>query len=83
MSLYDLDAPTISNLLAKFGGHRHCGSGDTLFLIWQRISLDYMLKSLCEFMGGMPLTESHHPTTFGCHRNCGSGDMLKSNKFSY
>ena len=32
--------------LAKFGGHRHCGSGDIMVLVCQVISQDHMIKDV-------------------------------------
>ena len=31
---------------AKFGGHRHCGSGDIMVLVCQVISQDHMIKDM-------------------------------------
>ena len=30
--------------LAKFGGHRHCGSEDIMILVYQVISQEHMIK---------------------------------------
>ena len=29
---------------SRFGGHGHCGIGDTMVLVWQMISQDYVTK---------------------------------------
>ena len=42
---------------AKFVGHRHCDSGDGMFLIFQVISQDHVIKGSCVFMGGSPLSQ--------------------------
>ena len=36
---------------AKFGGHRHHGSGDIIVLIYHVILQDHMIKGFCDFMG--------------------------------
>ena len=38
----------------KFGDHRYCDSGDTMFSICHLTSRDLMFKVLCKFMGGCP-----------------------------
>ena len=54
----------------KFGGHRHCGSGDMMILICQVISQDLVIKGTYDFK------VSYHPATFGTNRHSGSGDMF-------
>ena len=54
----------------KFGGHRHCGSGNMLILICQVISQDLVMKGTYDFK------VSYHPATFGTNRHSGSGDMF-------
>ena len=41
----------VSHLPAKFDGHRHCGSGDVMFLTCHVTSRDHVFKGLCDFMG--------------------------------
>ena len=50
--------------LAKFNGHRYCGSRDILFLVRHVIKQDH--KEL--------LNVSHHSAKFGGHSHCSSGD---------
>ena len=37
---------------AKFDGHRTCGSGDIVVLVYHMISQDQVIKGSCDFMGG-------------------------------
>ena len=37
---------------AKFGGYRHCCSGDIIILVCHVISQDHLIKGLCDFIGG-------------------------------
>ena len=37
--------------LAKFGGHKHCGSTDLMFLVCQGILQDHMIKGSCDVLG--------------------------------
>ena len=39
---------------AMFGGHRHCGSGDIMVLVFHVILQEYVIKRLLEFMGRIP-----------------------------
>ena len=41
----------ISHTPAKFGGHRHCGSGDIKFLVCHVISQDHVTKGQSSIMG--------------------------------
>ena len=41
----------VSQHPAKFGGHRHCGSGDKLLLVCLVISEDHVIKELCDYIG--------------------------------
>ena len=43
----------VSHYLAKFGGHRHHGSGD-MFLICHVVLHDHMCKGFFDFMSGSP-----------------------------
>ena len=38
----------------KFGHHRHCDSGNLMFLIFHVTSCDYKFKRLCEVLDGGP-----------------------------
>ena len=58
---------------AKFGGHRHCGSGD-ISLVCHAILRDQVIKASCDFMVRSLL--SHHSPNFGCLRHCGNGDIM-------
>ena len=61
---------------AKFVGHKHCSSGDVMFLIYYMISCDHLLKGLFDFIQrNFFLIVSHHLPKFGCHSPCGSRDM--------
>ena len=44
-------ASQISNQPARFGGHKHCGSGDMMVLVYQVILQHLVIKSLYNFMG--------------------------------
>ena len=37
---------------AKFGGHRHCGTVDIMFLVCYMIEQDRVIEESCDFMGG-------------------------------
>ena len=39
----------------KFGGHRHCGSGDKMILVCGVTSQDHLVKGSRDFMGSSPL----------------------------
>ena len=43
-----------SHYFAKFGDHRHCGSGDIMILGCHIIPQDYMTKGSCDFVGRIP-----------------------------
>ena len=60
---------------AKFGGHRHCGSGDVmvLFVMWPLRSPDQRVIWL---YGWEPLIASHHSTRFNGHRHWGIRDII-------
>ena len=56
------------HLLATFGGHRHCGSGDIMFLICHVTSRDHVFKGICDFMGkshSRPVTTSPYLVAIG------------------
>ena len=40
---------------AKFGCHRHCGSGNLMFSAFHVIFQDHMVKGSCELIGRSPL----------------------------
>ena len=48
--------------IATFGDHRHCGSGDIMFLVCHTIQQDHVMEGSFDFNG--------------CHRQCGSGDIM-------
>ena len=56
---------------AKFGSHRHFGSGYMVILICYMISQDHVIILSCENMG-----RSRHPVKFFGHRHCVSVDMF-------
>ena len=39
---------------AKFGGYRHCTSGDRIILVYHMISHDHMIKESWDFMSKSP-----------------------------
>ena len=51
-----------------FGGHRYCGSGDTMFLTYHLTYRDHMFKELCDLIGSKFLTVTHHLSKFCGHR---------------
>ena len=59
----------ISDYSAKFGDHRHSGSGDIIIFLANPPD-----QSTNWLYGLEPLKISHHSTKFGSHRHCGSGD---------
>ena len=60
--------------LARFGGHRHCGSGDKRVL---RVFVqDHLAKGLSNLWVRVSQV-NYHPARFGTHKNCGIGDVLK------
>ena len=54
---------------AKFGGHRHCGREDIIFLLCHVISQDYV-----PLHRWVPLMISYHLAKFRGLKHCGSGD---------
>ena len=75
MWLYGQKALKVSHYSGKFGGHKHCGSGDIILLVCHAISQDHTTKGLSNY-GWKSLKESHHPAKFGDHRHCDSGDII-------
>ena len=63
----------LCNYADNFCGHKHYDGGD-MFLICHVTSPKYMLKRLCELMGGSPM-ESHHLAMFGCHWSNANEDI--------
>ena len=63
----------VSHHLAKFGGHRHCGSGDLVVLVCLAKRCDERVKLL---YGQKSIKVSYHYAKFGDYGNSGSGDML-------
>ena len=51
MRLYGRKLLNGCNDPARFGGHRYCGSGDNMFLIYYVTSRDHVFKGLCDLMG--------------------------------
>ena len=45
----------VSRHSARFGGHRHCGSGDRLVLVCHVISENHVIKGSCDFKSRSPL----------------------------
>ena len=41
----------VCNHPASFGGHRYCGSGDKMFLIYHVALSDHVFKGLCDLIG--------------------------------
>ena len=58
MSVYRLESLKVSSHSAKFGGHRHCGSGDIFILVCRIILQYHLIKGLCGFMVRVPLRQS-------------------------
>ena len=44
----------VSYCLAKYGGHRHCGSEQIMILVFLVILEDHLIKKSCEVMGNSP-----------------------------
>ena len=63
-------ASTRNHHSAKFGGNKHCGSGDIIVFVYHVTLQVLVLKGSCDF------TESHHHAKFGDHKNCGSEDTF-------
>ena len=59
----------MTSLVAKFGSHRHCGSGDLLILVCHVISQDHAIKGSCYFMSGPKFggTVSENIMILVCH----------------
>ena len=45
----------MSYYLERFGGHRHCDSGDIVVLACNMISQGHVIKALRDFRGRSPL----------------------------
>ena len=54
IQLYGWDILTVSHHHTTSGGHKHCGSGDTMVLIGHVILQDHMIKMSWDFMGETP-----------------------------
>ena len=65
----------ISHPPAKFGGHRHCGSGD-IFLICQVILQYHLIQEPCDLIGRSLEKIIQHPGKFGGYRHCGNADII-------
>ena len=65
----------VSNHPAKFGGHKHCGSGGKMALVCQVILQDHVTKGSNNNELD-PLRLSHHPVNFGGYMHCVSGDIM-------
>ena len=74
MRLYGRKLLNGCNHPARFGGHRYCGSGDNMFLIYYVTSRGHLFKGLCDLMGWNFLIVSHYCATFSDRRSCGSCD---------
>ena len=57
----------MTSLVAKFGSHRHCGSGELMIQVCHVISQDHVIKESCYFMSG---------PKFGGHKHCGSENIM-------
>ena len=73
--MYGRELLTVCHHPGKFCEHRHCDSGDIVFLICHVISREHTFKGLCEFRVEEPLMESHHLPMFGGHWSSASGNM--------
>ena len=49
--MYGRELLTVCHHPGKFCEHRHCDSGDIVFLICHVISREHTFKGLCEFKG--------------------------------
>ena len=54
VTLYGQEPIKKSHHPAKFGVHRHCGSGDITILVCHVILQDHMIKESCDFRGRSP-----------------------------
>ena len=54
----------VTHHLAKFNGHRSCGSRD-MYLICDVALQDRVIEGPCDFMEGS--TSLYHAAWFGCH----------------
>ena len=57
----------------QFGGHKHCGSGDMMFLTFYVISRNSATKEPCD-LGSLIL--STHSFKLCGHRHCCNGDIM-------
>ena len=46
---------------AKFGPHRHCGSGDTMLLVCHMMLKDHVIKISCELNSWMAAPHGKSP----------------------
>ena len=51
MGLYERKLLIVCNHVTRFGGHRYCGSGDKMLLIYHVTASDHVFKELCDIMG--------------------------------
>ena len=65
-----------SHQLAKFGGHRDCGSKDITWSIYSRdLARPHYLRVIW-LSGQESIKVSYHPVKFDSHRHCGSGNIM-------
>ena len=76
MWIYGQELKKVNYHPAKFRGHRHCGSGDIIFLICHVISQDQIVKGSCDFKKQEPVKVGCHPDKFDSHRYSDNGDIM-------
>ena len=54
MEFYEWKPFKVCDKRVKFGGHRHCGSGEIMVLVCEVTLCDLLFKALCDLMGGHP-----------------------------
>ena len=65
----------VSYSLAKFGGHRHCGSENITILVSHVILQDHVIKEL-SLDGQEPIKLNYHLSKFGGHRHSGCEEIM-------
>ena len=59
MGLNEKEPLKVSHHPVKFGGHWHCGSGDTMVLVCHVILQDHVTKGSNNYMGRSPLSRAY------------------------
>ena len=66
----------VSHDSVKFGGQRHCGSGDIMFLNYHVILQDHVIEELSNLIDRSPLKVNQNPVKLSGLRHFRKGDIM-------